>query len=92
MKRNAFYGWSLVGALFLTDLLLMGLPYYSVINTYMLNQLHMSRGVYGLGFTLTNLFYGLPSTLVAMAIIRWGLKATFGIGAALIYFRPSRQA
>jgi MFS family permease len=84
MKKNAFYGWSLVGALFLTDLLLMGLPYYSVINTYMLKQLHMSRGVYGLGFTLTNLFYGLPSTLVAIAIIRWGLKVTFGIGAGLI--------
>ena len=84
MKKNAFYGWSLVGALFLIDLLLMGLPYYSIINTYMLKQLHMSRGVYGLGFTLTNLFYGLPSTLVAIAIIRWGLKVTFGIGAALI--------
>lgn len=84
MKKNAFYGWSLVGALFLNDLLLMGLPYYSVINTYMLKQLHMSREVYGLGFTLTNLFYGLPSTLVAIAIIRWGLKVTFGIGAALI--------
>ena len=84
IRKNEFYGWTLVRALFLADLLLMGLSYYSVINTYMLKQLHMSRGVYGLGFTLTNLFYGLPSTLVAIVIIRWGLRATFGIGAALI--------
>ena len=62
VKRAAFYGWTLVAVLFLTDLLLMGLPYYSVINTYMLKQIHMSRSIYGLGFTVTNLFYGLPST------------------------------
>jgi MFS family permease len=84
VKRAAFYGWTLVAVLFLTDLLLMGLPYYSVINTYMLKQIHMSRGVYGLGFTLTNLFYGLPSTLVAAVILRWGLRTTFAIGAALL--------
>jgi MFS family permease len=83
-KKREFYGWTLVGAVFLLDFLLMGLPYYSVINTYMLKQVHMSRSTYGWGFTLTNLFYGLPSTLVAVTIIRWGLKVTFGIGAALI--------
>jgi MFS family permease len=84
MKKNEFYGRRLVIALFFADLFLVGLPYYSVINTYMLRDLHMSRTLYGLGFTLTNLFYGLPSTLVAIVILRWGLKATFGTGAALI--------
>ena len=83
-KKIAFYGWTLVAVLFLTDLLLMGLPYYSVINTYMLKQIHMSRSLYGLGFTLANLFYGLPSTLVAVVILRWGLRTTFAIGAALL--------
>jgi MFS family permease len=83
-KKVAFYGWTLVAVLFLTDLLLMGLPYYSVINTYMLKQIHMSRSFYGLGFTLVNLFYGLPSTLVAVVILRWGLRATFAIGAAML--------
>jgi sugar phosphate permease len=83
-KRAAFYGWTLVGVLFLTDLLLMGLPYYSVINTYMLKQIHMSRSLYGLGFTLVNLFYGLPSTLVAAVILKWGLRTTFATGAALL--------
>lgn len=84
VKRAAFYGWTLVAVLFLTDLLLMGLPYYSVINTYMLKQIHMSRSIYGLGFTVTNLFYGLPSTLVAIVILRWGLRTTFAVGAALL--------
>ena len=83
-RKAAFYGWTLVAVLFLTDLLLMGLPYYSVINTYMLKQVHMSRSIYGLGFTVANLFYGLPSTLVAIVILRWGLRTTFAIGAGLL--------
>jgi MFS family permease len=82
-----FYGWKLVAALFSLDFLNMGFPYFggTVINTYMLRQIPMSRSTFGLGFTLVNLFIGLPSTIVAVAILRWGLKATFAIGSALIF-------
>jgi MFS family permease len=44
----------------------------------------MSRRV-GLGFTLLNLFVGIPSILVAASIVRWGIRKTFGIGSALIF-------
>ena len=85
-EKPTFFGWTLVGVLFALDFLFMGFNFYggSVINTYMLKQIPMSRGVYGLGFSLTNLFVGLPSTLVAVVILRRGLRASFGIGAALL--------
>jgi MFS family permease len=85
-KTQSFYGWKLVGVLWLLDFLNMGFPYYggAVINTYMLKQIAMSHSTYGLGFTLLNLFVGLPSMLVAAAILRWGIRQAFAIGSSLI--------
>jgi len=84
--KPPFYGWRLVAVLFALDFLNMGFPFFggAVINTYMLKQVAMSRSTYGLGFTLLNLFIGLPSTLVAAVILKWGVKTAFGIGSALI--------
>ena len=86
-KSKPFYGWKLVGVLWLLDFLNMGLPLYcgAVINTYMLKQIPMERSTYGLGFTLLNLFVGLPSTVVAAAILRWSIRTTFVIGSAMIF-------
>ena len=85
-SERSFYGWKLVFILWLLDFLNMGFPLYggAVINTYMLKEIPMSRTAYGLGFTLLNLFVGLPSILVAASIVRWGIRKTFGIGSALI--------
>ena len=85
-SERSFYGWKLVFFLWLLDFLNMGFPLYggAVINTYMLKEIPMSRSAYGLGFTLLNLFVGLPSILVAASIVRWGIRKTFGIGSALI--------
>ena len=85
-NKLAFYGWKLVAALWLLDFLNMGFPLYggSVINTYMLKEIAMSRSTFGLGFTLLNLFIGLPSVVVGAAIFRWGIRRTFAIGSALI--------
>ncbi|HEY6387518.1 MAG TPA: MFS transporter [Candidatus Acidoferrum sp.] len=84
--RQAFYGWKLVAALWFLDFLNMGFPLYggAVINTYMLKEIAMSRSIYGLGFTLLNLLVGLPSIIVAASILKWGIRRTFGIGAAVI--------
>jgi cytochrome c biogenesis protein CcdA len=38
----------------------------------------------GLGFTLINLFVGLAAVLVAMSIVKYGVRATFIAGSALI--------
>jgi MFS family permease len=86
-SKHDFYGWKLVAALWSLDFLNMGFPLYggAVIHTYMLKDIAMSRSTFGLGFTLLNLFIGLPSLVVAMSILKWGIKATFGIGSALIF-------
>ena len=85
-NKQAFYGWKLVTALWFLDFLNMGFPLYggAVINTYMLKEMAMSRSTYGLGFTLLNLFIGLPSIIVAASILKWGIRKTFGIGSAVI--------
>jgi MFS family permease len=84
-KQN-FYGWKLVGVLFAVYFLNMGFPYFggAVINTYMLKQIPMSRSTFGLGFTLVNLFIGLPSLIVAESIVKWGVRRTFAAGSGMI--------
>jgi MFS family permease len=85
-SERGFYGWKLVFFLWLLDFLNMGFPLYggAVINTYMLKEIAMSRSAFGMGFTLLNLFVGIPSILVGASIVRWGIRQTFGIGSALI--------
>lgn len=85
-QRPGFYGWKLVVALWFLYLLNMGVPLYcaAVINAYMLKQIPMERSTFGLGYTLVNFFIGVPSVLVAGAVLRWGIRVTFMIGAALI--------
>src|SRR5207302_3126360 len=39
----------------------------------------------GLGYTILNLFVGIPSILVGASIVRWGIRRTFAIGSALIF-------
>jgi MFS family permease len=85
-NKQAFYGWKLVAALWFLDFLNMGFPLYggTVINTYMLKDIAMSRSTFGLGFTLLNLLVGLPSIVVAASIMKWGIRRTFGLGSAII--------
>jgi MFS family permease len=88
LKDNAqsFYGWKLVGVLWLLDFLNMGFPLYggSIINTYMLKEIEMRRSTFGMAVSLLNLAAGVPSVLIAAVIVRWGVRATFGIGSALL--------
>lgn len=83
---SRFYGWRLLGAIWLLDAFNMGFPFYgaAVINSAMLRQIPMNRSTFGFGFTLLNLFVGLPSIIIARSIERWGVRATFIIGGALI--------
>ena len=83
---RSFYGWKLVGALASIDFLNLGFPFYvgAIINAYMLQHISMSRGTFGFGSTLVNLFVGLPSTLVAISIVKRSIKFTYVIGSALI--------
>ena len=82
-----FYGWKLVSVLWLLDLCNMGIPFFAgaVINSAMLRQIPMSRSTFGLGFTLLNLFVGLPSLAIARSIERCGVRATFIFGSSMIF-------
>jgi MFS family permease len=81
-----FYGWKLVAALWLLDFLNMGFPLYggTIINTYMLKDIQMSRSVFGMAVSVFNLAAGVPSILIASAIMRFGVRAAFIIGSALL--------
>ena len=83
--KPKFYGWKLVAVLFLLDFINMGFPYYggSIINSYMIHDIVMSRATLGWGFTILNLFVGFAAIVVAMSIVKYGLRATFMIGSAL---------
>ena len=85
-NTKSFYGWKLVATLWLLDFLNMGFPLYggAVINTYMLKDIPMNRSTFGLGFTLLNLFVGLPSVIVGAAIVQWGIRRSFATGSAVI--------
>ncbi len=85
-NHQGFYGWKLVGTLWFIYLLNMGFPLYggAVINTYMMKEITMDRGTFGLGFTLLNLFIGISAVIIASIIQRWGVKAAFLFGSALI--------
>ena len=85
-KKPEFYGWRLVAVLFLLDFINMGFPYYggSIINGYMMHSIAMSRSTLGLGFTILNLCVGLAAIVVAMSIVKYGIRVTFMIGSVLI--------
>jgi sugar phosphate permease len=85
-ENRKFYGWTLLAVLFSLDFVNMGFPVYggTVINSYMLRQIPMSRSELGLGFTLSNLCVGVCAPIVAASILRLGVRRTFAIGSALI--------
>ena len=85
-EKKSFYGWKLVAVLFILDFINMGFPYYggTIINSYMIDAIHMKRSTLGLGFTILNLFVGLAAIFVAMAIVKWGIRRSFIIGSCII--------
>ncbi len=85
-EKKSFYGWKLVAVLFLLDFINMGFPYYggSIINGYMVHEIKMSGSTYGWGFTILNLFVGFAAIVVAMSIVKYGLRATFVTGSVII--------
>lgn len=85
-EKPKFYGWKLLGVLFALDFINMGFPFYggSLINRYMIHDIPMSRGMLGFGSTLVNLFVGLAAFVVAISIVKYGLRATFVAGSSMI--------
>jgi MFS family permease len=86
-KKPEFYGWNLVAVLFWLDFINMGFPYYGgsvIINDFMTHDIAMSGSTRGWGFTLLNIFVGVAAVVVAISIVKIGLRATFALGSAII--------
>jgi MFS family permease len=86
-NKPGFYGWNLVAVLFCLDFINMGFPYYGgsvIINDFMIHDITMSGSMRGWGFTLLNIFVGVAAVVVAISIVKIGLRATFALGSAII--------
>jgi MFS family permease len=85
-SKPKFYGWFLVGVLGLLYLLNLGFPLYGgiIAHSYMVKAISMPRATFGLGMTLFNICMGLMSPLVAISIVKWGIRQTFMIGSVLL--------
>ncbi len=85
-NERKFYGWNMVGALWMTYLLNMGFVLYGgvVIHTYMMKEIAMDRSTYGLAFTLVNFFTGVPAVLVGTSVVKYGVKWTMLFGSVLL--------
>lgn len=87
-EKPKFYGWYLVAVLFVLDFINMGFSYYGgsvIINDFMTHDIKMSGSVRGFGFTLLNIFVGLAAVVVAISILKIGLRATFFLGSVIIF-------
>jgi len=85
-QKKKFYGWNMVGALWIIYFINMGFALYggTIISSNMLNEIKMDRSMYGMGFSLQNLFVAIPSMLIAASIMKFGIKKTYVIGSGLI--------
>ena len=85
-QKNSFYGWNLVGVLWLIYLINIGFVFYgsNVINTSMIQELGMSRKTLGAGFALFHLIQsGLSAPLIAFMINKKGIRFTLAFGSVL---------
>ena len=80
---DRFYGWPLLGFLVCILVSTMGFPVFgsSVINAVMAQEMHLSRSVMGLGFTMVVISGGVPAPLVAWVIGKIGARLTIVIGS-----------
>lgn len=86
MARRSFYGWHLLGALWIIVFINLAFPIYgsSVVNTIMMQDLKLDRGTLGFLFSLFTIMSGLPGPLVAVCVDRYGVRRTTFGGSLLI--------
>lgn len=80
------YRWRLLATLWFVVAVVVALPSVGggVLNAYMVKELQMDRGLYGLAFGLFVMMMGVPGPLVAAAVRRFGVKPVMLTGCAMI--------
>ncbi len=84
--RHRFYGWKLLGTLWLILFANLAFPMYgaSAMNSYMARDFGMNRAMLGMAVTAFTLLSGLPAPLVAVIVGRVGVRTTLALGGALV--------
>jgi MFS family permease len=85
VKRTLYYGWVLLGVLWLVFAFNLGFPAYGgpVLNTAMSTELGFDRQALGLITTFYIIMSGLPGPLVAMAVNHFGVRRTLIAGSLM---------
>lgn len=87
ISEQKFSGWRILMGASIIYLLMVGFPNYGgvVIGPYVLKDIPMSRTVYGLSFSMMNLFVGIMAfALSAPLVNKFGIKATAIFGCVVM--------
>jgi MFS family permease len=81
-----FYGWQMLAAFWIVLFVNLAFPAYGsgVINNYMAIDLHLSREMVGLPYSVYMLMSGLPGPLAAVCVNRYGIRVTIVLGGLLV--------
>lgn len=88
MPTRYFYGRKLLAVFWILVFVNLGFPMYgsSVINSVMMRDLNLDRRTLGLLFSLYTMMSGLPGSLVAVCVERFGVKSTLMLGGLFVTF------
>ncbi len=86
MPKTTFYGWKLLAAYWLILFAVLGWPPYGsgIVNTYMAERLGFDRTMLGVPYSVLMLVSGLPAPLVAMLVVRKGIRFTLIAGSLML--------
>ncbi len=86
MARSGFYGWKLIAAFWVIVFINLAFAAYGspVMNAGLALQLHLSRTLAGLPYSLYTVMSAVPSVLIAVLVRRFGVRLTVVLGSLLI--------
>ncbi len=86
-RNKAFYGWKLLAVYWLILFAVLGWPPYGtgIVNTYMAEQLGFDRTMLGVPYSVFMLMCGLPAPLVAMLVMRKGVRFALITGSLTLF-------
>lgn len=86
MAKSGFYGWKLIAAFWVVVFINLAFAAYGspVMNAGMAQQLHLSRTLAGLPYSVYIVMSAVPSVLIAVLVRRFGVRFTVVLGSVLI--------
>jgi MFS family permease len=85
-RQSDFYGWKLLAIFWIILFANFAFPLYgaSVVNTYMAEALNWDRTQLGLAYAIYQLMIGVPAPLIAILIVRKGVRFTAALGCSVV--------